>query len=319
MSKNPALAAGGLVVALVAAPAPAQQVVTDPGATAAIEQGNAAQSKQLQSLNTQTREQLGYAQSLIRQGEQELSKWIERIKLANDTVRYTRQIYNLATDAKAQRELLMKQFRGIYNRAKRVQDGLKEFEGQMETIGTSDFAVDQMPRDPKYLFRRINNQVEEDFGVPLYGSKKERYEARKKRWGAQQKNLGRALKSAEAYMAQLKVSNERLGELAAEIDKSENIKSSSDLTNRLLVELRKGQAKQTELLSQLVRVHAQEKYMGGLAKKYGAVQAKAEGDAQEAPAPCAQPQDDGSCLKPGERGEWDAMMDDTSGSAFGNR
>ena len=176
-----------------------------------------------------------------------------------------------------------------YNSVERTAQGItkmgKEISGSYNNIGDAHKTLKSLNSNYNYMYRRLSSTEKKIFGrkmerekSPIYkdlekvlkesgydSNSEEIYSATdlaKARLHDRQLRMKESLMSADIVMSSLNKNVKRLETLSQKIDKTENIKDSQDLTNRLLVEQLLYLDNMTRLLATFVSSSVAIKYSG---------------------------------------------------------
>lgn len=190
-----------------------------------------------------------YMQQLKEAGEQ-LKKMQEQIALAEET---KKQVTNMAADVT-----------GVYNRAKGIKADLDKVQAIARNPRRVFSSVDRMldlVEDPEQVFKEVDINLDNIF-VDLSDPNINPWMVQHKKDNEVQKIFKDAMRTSEIELASMPARMEAIEKLAAQIDQTENIKDSQDLTNRLITELIIGQERMITLLSQLAQAEVAAQFMG---------------------------------------------------------
>lgn len=191
-----------------------------------------------------------YYMKQLKEAQNQLKKLQEQIKIAEDT---KKTVTTMADD-----------ITGAYNRARGVVNDLKKVKGiisQPDRIFSDAKKIMDMVDDPEAMFKEVDINLDNIF-VDISHPDVNPWMVQRKKQAEVQKIFKDALRSSEIELAKLPARMDAIEALAAQIDKTENIKDSQDLTNRLITELIIGQERMISLLSQLAQAEVAAEYTG---------------------------------------------------------
>ena len=190
-----------------------------------------------------------YIKQLKEAGEQ-LKKLEEQIALAEDT---KKQVTNMAADVT-----------GVYNRAKGITEDLnrvKGIVGQSRRVFSDAEKLLDLEGDAEAIFKEVDINLDKIY-VDISDPDINPWMVQHKKNHEVQKIFKDNLRNAEIELASMPARMEAIEKLSAQIDQTENIKDSQDLTNRLITELIIGQERMITILSQLAQAEVAAQFTG---------------------------------------------------------
>lgn len=191
-----------------------------------------------------------YYMKQLKEASQQLKKLEEQISIASDT---KEQVTNMAADVT-----------GVYNRAKGITKDLQKVRGLMEKpkrVFSDAQRILEHGEDSAAIFKEVDLNLDNIF-VDISNPDINPWMVQKKKQNEVQKIFKDALRNTEIELAKMPARMEGIEALAAQIDTTENIKDSQDLTNRLITELIIGQERMITILSQLAQAEVAAQYTG---------------------------------------------------------
>lgn len=190
-----------------------------------------------------------YMKQLKEAGEQ-LKKLEEQIALAEDT---KKQVTDMAADVT-----------GVYNRAKGITEDLnrvKGLMGQSRRVFSDAEKLLDLEGDAGAIFKEVDINLDKIY-VDISDPDINPWMVQHKKNHEVQKIFKDNLRNAEIELASMPARMEAIEKLSAQIDQTENIKDSQDLTNRLITELIIGQERMITILSQLAQAEVAAQFTG---------------------------------------------------------
>lgn len=191
-----------------------------------------------------------YYMQQLKEAQNQLSKLSEQITLAEET---KKQVTDMAADVT-----------GVYNRAKGIKDDLDRVKGIAKNprrVFSDAERILDLAENPEQVFKEVDMNLDNIF-VDLSDPDINPWMVQRKKQNEVQKIFKDAMRNSEIELASMPARMEAIEKLAAQIDSTENIKDSQDLTNRLITELIIGQERMITILSQLAQAEVAAQFMG---------------------------------------------------------
>lgn len=190
--------------------------------------------------------------------------YMKQLKEAQTQLKELQKQVKVATETKDTVLRMSSDITGSYNRAKGVIDDLKNIQNVLSQPRRVFSRVDkilELAGDPEAQFKEVDVNLDKIF-VDISDLEINPWMVQKKKEIEVQKIFKDAMRSTELEMAKMPQRIEAIEKLAGQIDTTENIKDSQDLTNRLIVELITGQERMIALMSQMGQAEVAAQFTG---------------------------------------------------------
>jgi hypothetical protein len=190
--------------------------------------------------------------------------YVKQLKEAQTLLKAMQDQVKIATDTNDTVLRMADDVVGKYNRARGVVDDLRNIKdvlSQPRRVFSSVDKILALADDPEAQFKEVDVNLDKIF-VDISDPEINPWMVQKKREIEVQKIFKDAMRSTELEMAKMPQRIEAIEKLAGQIDTTENIKDSQDLTNRLIVELITGQERMITLMSQMGQAEVAAQYTG---------------------------------------------------------
>lgn len=190
--------------------------------------------------------------------------YMKQLKEAQDQLKKMQEQLDVATETKKQVTDMAADVTGVYNRAKGIKDDLdrvKTIANNPRRVFSDAERIMDLAENPEEVFKEVDVNLDSIF-VDLSDPDINPWMVQKKKQNEVQKIFKDAMRNTEIELASMPARMEAIEKLTSQIDTTENIKDSQDLTNRLIAELVIGQERMITILSQLAQAEVAAQFMG---------------------------------------------------------
>jgi hypothetical protein len=190
--------------------------------------------------------------------------YVQQLEQATSAVKKGKETVESLGGLRNQVDTMTSQFRGNYARLMGIVGAVGDLYQEVESIPSSIEAAEanfksmigdyeQYAKIDENLRKAFNDPRSAKYNPDVYLTHQ---------YNVKQLSKKNVIRASEYSLAKQKKRIDALGEISGQIDKTENVKDATDLNNRFLAELIKGQLEMLAILTRLAKMEALDGYAG---------------------------------------------------------